>query len=416
MKCIPQNLFVKDDYLANLVCPIGYGVFRDPVALPCQHVFCRPCIESSNDSKGCGTCPICFDPWSKEQLKSQIEVAELINQSVATCPQCSWTGQYQVLEKHSKNNCQNTLVTCQYGCGASAPRKFIAEHEATCRSKKVECKSCKKIFSEKEFSEHETFCPEKEMDCPVCASRIKLFEIDIHTKTIHPENPVCMFSFAGCYFVPKAEATLEMHYKEAMDKHLDMLCTTVAVLEDKLEKIEKGAQPDKELAMPSPAAKQYQALPKVYPIKWSTGSNQIAGSKKGGWSFFLSNAAVSGNFVVKLRILALANDPNTWKMCLGLFNSQKSQAGSWDKYRNGWGYILGNGNKIHESPATTYGMSYGIGDNVWIEHKNGKISFYKNGISPGVAFSGITGPFYVAAALSDSGHVIDLIEVTELWN
>jgi len=410
MKCLPRDLFVKDEILSNLICSIGYGVFRDPVALPCQHVFCRPCIEASNDGKGCGICSICCEPWSREQLKSQVEVAELINLASVKCPHCEWTGQYQVLDKHTKTNCPNSFVTCQYNCGISAPRKFLAEHEANCPNKKVECETCKKSFLPKEFVDHQGFCPDKDINCPVCQSKIKQYEIEIHSKTVHKGNEICMFSFAGCYYVPEPGTSLEIHYKEAMDKHLDLLCTTVSVLQSKMKELEKrpikpietGYKPD------------IPMKPQVLNIRWNTGATKLNGSKKSGWSFFLSSAYITGNFIVKIRINALGNDANTWKICLGVFNSNKYQAGSWDKFKNGWGYILGNGNVIHENPSIPYGASYGIGDNIWIEHKNGKISFYKNGVSPGPAFNGIIGPFYIAAALSDIGHSIELIEVVEI--
>eukprot|EP00826_Nyctotherus_ovalis_P059935 TRINITY_DN837_c0_g1_i1.p1 TRINITY_DN837_c0_g1~~TRINITY_DN837_c0_g1_i1.p1 ORF type:complete len:138 (+),score=25.83 TRINITY_DN837_c0_g1_i1:72-485(+) len=85
-----------------------------------------------------------------------------------------------------------------------------------------------------------------------------------------------------------------------------------------------------------------------------------------------------------------------------------------DRYKNSWGYILGNGSIIHTSPPVPYGESFGLDDNVLIEYKDGVISFYKNGHTPGPAFKGIKGPFYLAVALSDTSHSVEIIEVTEL--
>ncbi len=416
MKCIPRDIFPKDDYLSSLICPFGYGIFRDPVALPCQHVFCRQCIESSNEGRGCGNCPTCGEPWSKEQLRHQIEVAELISQSTCKCPQCDWTGQYQNLEKHMKSGCQNAFVPCQFGCGITFPMKYVKDHEGQCRMRRVECASCKKTFAQREIADHESFCPEREVDCPICQKKVKLYDVEIHTRTMHVDTPVCMFAFAGCYFVAKpGEKSLETHYKECAEKHLDMLSLTVSQLQDKVDRLEHEGADEKQhtAVVPRPPS---VAGPKVYAIRWSNGLQQVMGTKKGGWSFFLTMQAIPGNFVAKLRITALGNDSNTWKMCLGVFNSNKFQPGSWDKYKNGWGYILGNGNKIHENPSVSYGASYATGDNIWIEHKQKNITFYKNGVSQGVAFSGITGPFYIAVALSDSGHAIDLIEAVEIPN
>eukprot|EP00826_Nyctotherus_ovalis_P059937 TRINITY_DN837_c0_g1_i11.p3 TRINITY_DN837_c0_g1~~TRINITY_DN837_c0_g1_i11.p3 ORF type:complete len:117 (-),score=38.73 TRINITY_DN837_c0_g1_i11:3-353(-) len=82
MNCLPPSLFVKEKYLDSLLCEIGFGVFRDPVGLPCQHVFCRRCIDAVSQSKGLGTCPVCYEAWSKEQLAAKVEINEIINQSV----------------------------------------------------------------------------------------------------------------------------------------------------------------------------------------------------------------------------------------------------------------------------------------------------------------------------------------------
>ena len=412
MKCLPREWFAKDEYLDNLICGLGYGIFNDPVALPCQHVFCRACILSASEGRGCGICPSCGEAWAKEQLRAQIEVAELINQATVKCQLCDWTGQYQALDKHNKASCPSLFVNCQHGCNQLFPRKFLPEHESECIFRKVECRSCQKQFLYKEIQNHEPRCIEKDLECPICKKRIKLYELEIHFRLKHNSTSLCAFSFAGCDFIENGkEKSLEDHYRESEEKHLDLLCTTVEMLQAKLEKLEHECNS-------SPVQSPYHKAigPRTYNIKWSDGKVQVAGTKKSGWSFFMSNQTIQGNFIARLRIVALGDDPNTWKMCLGLYNSEKHQAGAWDKFKNGWGYILGNGYKIHTNPSSAYGQSYGSGDNISIEYKSKSIIFYKNGVSQGVAFSDVPGPFFIVAALSDSSHVVELVEVTELLN
>ena len=428
MKCLPRDQFLPEDHLNELICRLGYGIFREPVSLPCQHVFCKQCIEGDNDGKGHGNCVVCKEPWSKEQLKPQLEVSELINTSIVVCPlNCKWKGQYQNLEKHKKSECPNALVACQSGCNQTFPRQYFASHEAECTMKKADCTYCKKSVLIKEMPMHQLYCPDREIACPVCEGKLKLFEIEIHSKNMHVSTPVCMFSFAGCYFAAKPGGlSLEAHYKESMDAHIDMLCNTVTLLRERVEKLEHDYPEEKRVSLRTTAMNGTKSVvytistpipagPKPYSnVKWSTGSAKVVGNKKAGWSFYLSNTIIKGNFAARVKILSLGGDSNTWKICLGLFNSDRHQIGSWDKYKNGWGYILGNGNMIHESPAVGYGQSYAIGDIITIEHKNRTIVFYKNNISQGAAYTNIPGPFYLAAALSDIGHSIEILDVTEL--
>lgn len=412
MNCLPPNLFVREKYLDSLLCEIGYGVFRDPVGLPCQHVFCRRCIDAVSQSKGLGTCPVCYEAWSREQLASKVEINEIINQSVVKCLQCDWSGQYQSYEQHCKKFCKNALVACKYLCGVTLSRQNMPSHEETCSLRTDVCKSCSKMFPISQFKLHEQFCPERVLSCPVCSKEIKVYDIPIHAKQWHETTSSCIFNFAGCSFASADRGELEKHYRQEIDRHMEMACDTISVLQLRLKAIEgRSSEEHKRIAAIS---SNVRPVPKVYPVKWSTGGSKVSGTKSQGWSFFMSNCSIPGNFQAKIRVLELGRDRNSWKICLGIFNSPDHQVGSWDKYKNSWGYILGNGSVIHTSPPIAYGESFGLDDNVLIEYKDGVISFYKNGHTPGPAFKGVKGPFYLAVALSDTSHSVEIIEVTEL--
>jgi len=414
MNCLPPSLFVKEPYLNSLLCEIGFGILRDPVGLPCQHAFCRRCIEAISQFRGLGTCPTCLEAWSKEQFVNKVEISEIINQSTVKCPQCDWSGQYQAYDHHSKKSCKNALVTCKYNCGVSLSRKNISNHEESCPLKKEICKSCGKNFAINDFKLHEQFCLERILPCSICNKGIKVYDISIHTRQCHEAISYCIFNFAGCSFVSRDKVELEGHYRQNIDKHMEIVCNLISILKSKVGGIEKkGIGEEKRTPIIS---NNVRPIPRVYPVKWSTGGTRISGTKKQGWSFYMSDSSIKGNFQAKIRVLEMGSDKNSWKICIGLFNSWEHQVGSWDKYKNSWGYILGTGHIIHTTPTTPYGESVGSEDNILIEYKDGVISFYKNGNTPGPAFKGIMGPFFLAAALSDSSHVIELIEVAELIN
>lgn len=67
-----------------------------------------------------------------------------------------------------------------------------------------------------------------------------------------------------------------------------------------------------------------------------------------------------------------------------------------------WAY-LNNGNAVNNNSSTAYGLSYTTGDVIGIalDMDAGTITFYKNGSSQGLAYSGLTGTVY--AAVSTSG-------------
>lgn len=70
-----------------------------------------------------------------------------------------------------------------------------------------------------------------------------------------------------------------------------------------------------------------------------------------------------------------------------------------------WGYKC-NGDKAHTASAAAYGATYGINDVVGVawDADSGTITFYKNGVSQGQAYTSVTGTLY--PALSIDGSVV----------
>ncbi len=403
MNCIPKEIFEPQDFLENLTCFLGKGIIRDPVALPCQHVFCRKCIEHALSISS--QCPMCSEPATVASIKPQLAVAELINLALVKCPQCSWTGDYQSYCFHEQK-CSPATVACPQGCGLLLKRTQVAQHLAVCRFRKTVCKDCKAELMYQELLLHEDMCPERIIDCPNhCGTKLKQGDKLTHLANCKAPKGNCTFSFFGCRFNDAGDAKAkEEHSEAAAVEHLALLGGVVAKLKTRVDVLDKVFMA---AAATAPARRD------IPNICWSNSKKMVNGDRS-GWSFFLSNQPIMKNFLARIKIGYVGSDSNTWKICLGLFNSKQFQQGSWEKYKNGYGYIMGNGCKVHEGGPQSYGQPYSMGDVIGIEHKDGNITFYCNQKPQGIAYTKISGPFYLAVALSDMSHQVEILDVTEL--
>eukprot|EP01022_Parablepharisma_sp_SALTPOND_P035426 TRINITY_DN952_c1_g1_i2.p2 TRINITY_DN952_c1_g1~~TRINITY_DN952_c1_g1_i2.p2 ORF type:complete len:758 (+),score=63.41 TRINITY_DN952_c1_g1_i2:102-2276(+) len=404
MNCLPKEQFVSREYLNQMTCAIGLGIFNDPVALPCQHVFCKACIEAWLNKNG--TCPKCRETFCKESLRPQWIFAKIISNSLVACsnPDCKWTGPFSSLNSHLFNECLESSCYCPFGCGEQAKRSDLPAHEKVCELRVVECKYCNVKGPYNVISKHEANCCKNIVTCPnACGKTLPAADVKAHVKEECDKGEMkCKFKkLTGCSFTGTKDQLLE-HYANAKEDHLVSLANTVNKLQSKITDIEKSRRGSNSLIS--------QAVGRG--ICWSNGSLKVAGSANNGWSVFLSKKTLVGPFRVKIQITKInASDTNGWKICLGVINSPQYAPGSWGKYKNAWGYIMGTGNKVH-TESVAYGSPYGIGDVITIEYKNRELTFYRNGISQTVAYDNINGPFYLAAALSDVGHSVEIIDIS----
>jgi BNR repeat-like domain/SPRY domain len=73
---------------------------------------------------------------------------------------------------------------------------------------------------------------------------------------------------------------------------------------------------------------------------------------------------------------------------------------------NGWAYYGLNGQKYTNNVGSAYGATFTFGDVIGLEYNNGTLTFYKNGVSQGAAFSGVTGEVFPAAGPGTSGALL----------
>jgi hypothetical protein len=90
---------------------------------------------------------------------------------------------------------------------------------------------------------------------------------------------------------------------------------------------------------------------------------------------------------------------------IGVFNSLANTTSWLGAGTNSWAYWNG-GEKYTNASGTAYGASWGAGDviGVAVDADVGSITFYKNNVSQGVAYTGLTGPFYPAHCAFSSGE------------
>jgi hypothetical protein len=105
-----------------------------------------------------------------------------------------------------------------------------------------------------------------------------------------------------------------------------------------------------------------------------------------------SMGTTSGQFYCEITAIGT-------EVMVGLSNSSVQTLSYIGSTAQTWGYWGNNGSKYNNGSATAYGSSYTTGDVIAIafDASAGNVTFYKNNVSQGVAFTGLTnGPYFFA--------------------
>ena len=236
LHCIPSEIFLHQDMLEEVTCSIGSGVMYNPVVLPCQHRFCRTCIEGWLEKQA--ICPICKRDVQKTELKQDEGVWKIIGSYKVKCANqsCTWQGKYCERESHVEKYCEFTEITCELGCGEKYQRKSAQTHLTDCSFAPVICQACKGGFRKCKLSEHSLECPAMPVECPnKCAQSVPRSHLKEHLLRECSERLLpCKYNVGGCKFQGN-NANLEAHYKESMETHLN---TTYDLVTDLMNKIQ----------------------------------------------------------------------------------------------------------------------------------------------------------------------------------
>lgn len=105
---------------SNLVCLICHAPFDRPVQLPCDHYFCRECLEHAwaphpHEQKPCPTCRRLVDPTTDLAPVPRI-IETMLDELVVRCPNsktgCQWVDQRVNVTDHVMLYCEHTPVEC----------------------------------------------------------------------------------------------------------------------------------------------------------------------------------------------------------------------------------------------------------------------------------------------------------------
>ena len=97
-------------------CPICCDFFSDPAGTPCDHWFCKKCIEACLPFHN-WQCPMCREPVPKDSLRGDRFIRSLVDERSVHCRNsnlgCSWTGPRRERKRHDKVCLVNCLAQVQ---------------------------------------------------------------------------------------------------------------------------------------------------------------------------------------------------------------------------------------------------------------------------------------------------------------
>ena len=142
----PKYEFMDDTLIDDeFRCSICNEPFEKPTCTPCDHTFCRSCIEEwlkkSNDTNS--VCPVCRHPLSiDDDLKPASRIiSNRIDRYLVKCSACQQDkiprGEFA---DHVSKMCGKTNVSCSACdilCPWIGPRNQLSNHLATCPYQKI---------------------------------------------------------------------------------------------------------------------------------------------------------------------------------------------------------------------------------------------------------------------------------------
>jgi hypothetical protein len=137
-------------------------------------------------------------------------------------------------------------------------------------------------------------------------------------------------------------------------------------------------------------------------IVYSEGNLKLTQSTTNADAAVASIGMSSGKWYWEVLNVGGNTSPGIGNSSMGHYNYVGSDA-------NGWSYFI-NGDKYNNAVATSYGASYTAGDIIGVAYDadTGDLTFYKNGVSQGVAFSGLSGEMFPAFSTSNGVNVTNV--------
>lgn len=226
IKEIEPSLFIRQELIAQFICPLCEGVLIIPTMCMCGclKLFCKNCFEKylkthENKCLISGN-KITQEPKFVKWVQSHIELLEMKCKNQING--CNWTGQYSKFKEHI-GQCSKESIHCLYeGCDKSILRENLDKHMFICQFKPIKCEFCglKIVLNDKE--KHDLVCLKKEISCPKdCGEKFERCELDEHLNKCKKSLIDCPFKEVGC--LEKFERNNIDKMNQSLEMHLNLL-------------------------------------------------------------------------------------------------------------------------------------------------------------------------------------------------
>ncbi len=131
------------------ICAICHGVLSDARMLPCDHLFCRGCLEKWFEKREC--CPTCIAEVNDTYVPHRF-IQNILNQLRICCrfAECNQVVALDSIERH-ESCCDCRIVQCEH-CKTDVLAKDLKSHEQACA---ILCEKCSMEVPYKQMSRHD---------------------------------------------------------------------------------------------------------------------------------------------------------------------------------------------------------------------------------------------------------------------
>ncbi|KAF1347311.1 hypothetical protein EJ07DRAFT_160390 [Lizonia empirigonia] len=247
---------------SNLVCLICHAPFDKPAQLPCEHYFCRECLEHAWAPQPAArkTCPTCRrHVESDADIRPVPRIIEtMLDELVVRCPNtstgCTWVDHRVNVHDHVMLYCEYTPVECPAAdCHLHTTQK---DFHKGCLHYTVSCEDCHASLMKKDLEEHQrNLCLNRTTTCALCEAVLLRLDLKTHINNVCPKHIIsCQGTIVGCKFRSEradvtqhemacAMATMAPHFRdqqariERNEARMEPLARKIGVLEDGLTNI-----------------------------------------------------------------------------------------------------------------------------------------------------------------------------------
>lgn len=227
MACFPEEIFKNKGVADKYTCPIGYGILRNPVRDPHNHLFCELCIKRSFENSF--NCPL-----SRSDIRNLLhpakDVQEEMNKEEIVCVHsgieaCEWEGTLGQINDHLAIDCNFEKIKCpNKDCPEMLFRCQREWHKLTCRQRPETCDHCKLSLPVSKLQDHVSRnCPEVVVPCQRnCGSLLLRKLVEKHFNFVCPSRVIdCKYKIFGCNFSGDVNA-IGVHTQVASFFHLSL--------------------------------------------------------------------------------------------------------------------------------------------------------------------------------------------------